>query len=73
MAEKEGELILYQADLAAVCTDNHQFAHVSSPDYSDHIRALSSSLLPLKPDTLFYFLVNLHHVYEAPLWVLCRL
>ena len=50
----------YPADfaLAAVRTNNHQVANVSSPENSEHIRALSFFLLPLEQDTLLYFLID---------------
>lgn len=41
--------------LAAVHPNIHKVAHVSIPDCSEHIRALSFSLLLLEPDMLFYY------------------
>ena len=60
MAEKEGGLLFYPADLAlaAVCTNNHQVADVNSPDYTEHIIALCFSLLSLEPQTLFYIPID---------------
>ena len=46
MAEKEGGFFFNQLlALAAVCTNNHQVAQVSNPDYSVPIRALTLSPL----------------------------
>lgn len=47
--------IYHRADFAltAVVTNNHQMGHVSKPDYSKQARALSFSLLPVEPDTVF--------------------
>ena len=42
-------------------------ANVSSPDYSEHIKDLRFSLLPLEPDTLFCFLIDLVSICRAPL------
>lgn len=53
--------------LAAVCISNRQLAHVSSPDYSECIRALSLSRLPVEPDMLFFFLIDSLRIYGCPL------
>lgn len=52
--EKEGGLLFYPSDfaLAAVLTT----ANVSSQDYSENIRAQSLPLLPLEPETVFFFI-----------------
>ena len=47
--------------------NNHHVPHVRNPDYSEHIRALSSSVLPLEPGTLFYFLIDSVLIYKVPL------
>ena len=53
------DVLHYPTDFALA--KNDQVTHVSSPVYSEHIRALSFSLLPLEPDTLFYFLIDSVH------------
>ena len=57
-SRKGGGTFFFPADsaLAEVYSNNHQVADVGSPDYSEHIGALRFSLLPLEPDTLFYYL-----------------
>ena len=55
-SRKGGGTFFYPTDFAlvVVSTYNHQEAHVSSPDYSEHNRALSFSLSGTRQDTLFF-------------------
>ena len=53
---KDGGLIFYPADsaLTTVCTNNHQVAHMSSPDCSGHLT------------TQFHSIVRVCDVFRTP-------